>query len=404
MKTTFFLALGLSISVFSFAQRMYRCGYLVNCIGDTLYGQISFDHWKDPERVFFKEHNGHTIRYSLYEVRAIGFPGSDSYRRIIDQEGPKILHTLVDGNHIQLYEQLGGFHHFYIAFGSHYNPIIVTQASFRPLPRRFKTKEFKYEFRYLDPLSHNEIVIDTLELKNRFFSNSFLLDFAHTLNGNAGSRAFTPFNPRTHFVPFISTGRAIMVASGSLNKTWLSPLQFKKESTTYVEGGVDIYNNWFFKGFRLRLSAAYLPPVTVSGQSQADSTKWTLYFNSRQTIITVGTALIYGHNLGKISPYAYLGISYKLMILGHNHHEFYTQFKNAVVNFSNELKYYRAGMTPGLKAGMLFTRAGRIEINGFYDWAFLLAYSKSNGYGIFQNSAGLGLAYHFNSRRYKLER
>jgi hypothetical protein len=331
------------------------------------------------------------------------FPGSDSYRRIIDQEGPKILHTLVDGNKIQLYEQLGGFHHFYIAFGSRYNPVLVTQSAFRPLPRRFKAKEYEYEFQYLDPRTDSDIVIDTLELKSRFFSKSFLIDFAHVLNGNAGCRPLTPFYPRTHFVPFIGAGRAIMVASGSLNKTWLSPLQFKKESTTYVEGGVDIYNNWYFKGFRLRFSAAYLPPVTVSGQSQADSTSWTLYFNSRQTIITVGTALIYGHNLGMICPYAYLGISYKLQVLGHNHPELYTQFKNAVVNFSNELKYYRAGMTPGLKAGMLFTRAGRIEINGFYDWAFLLAYSKSNGYGIFQNTAGLGLSYHFSSRRPELQ-
>ncbi|OQP65508.1 hypothetical protein A3860_17745 [Niastella vici] len=396
MKPLIVLTLVLSIPLFSFAQRMYRYGCLVNRFGDTLYGQISFDHWKDPERVFFKEHNASTIRYSLYEVRAIMFPGSDCYKRIIDQEGPKILHILIDGNRIQLYEQLGGYRQFYIGFGSRYDPVVVTQAAFRPLPRYFNTKEFEYKFQYLDPRTESNIVTDTLQLKSTFFSKSFLIDFAHALNGNAGFKPLTQFHPRTHFVPFISAGHAMMVASGSLNKTWLSPLKFKKESITYVEGGIDIYNNWFFKGFRLRLSAGYLPPVTVSGQSQSDSTRWTLFYNSRQSIITVGTSLIYGHNLGKVCPYAYFGISYKLQILGHNHPELYTKFENSVANFSNELKYYRAGMTPGLKAGMLFTRAARIELNGFYDWAFLLAYSKKNGYGIFKNTAGLGLAYHFS--------
>jgi hypothetical protein len=396
MKPLIILTLALSISLFSFAQRMYRHGYLINRFGDTLYGQISFDHWKEPEKVFFKEHNQSVVRFSLYEVIAIIFPESDSYKRIIDHEGPKILHALVDGNRIQLYEQLGGNRQFYIGFGSRYNPVVVTQAAFRPLPRCFKTKQFEYEFKYLDPRTDNDIVIDTIQLKSTFFSKSFLIDFAHALNGNAGFRPLTKFHPRTHFVPFIGAGRAMMVASGSLNKTWLSPLKFKKESTTYVEGGIDIYNNWFFKGFMLRLSAGYLPPVTVSGQSLPDSTKWTLFYNSRQSIITVGTALIYGHNLRKVCPYAYFGISYKLQILGYNPPQLYTQFENSVTNFSNDLKYYRAGMTPGLKAGMLFTRAGRIELHGFYDWAFLLAYSKNNGYGIFQNTAGIGIAYHFS--------
>jgi hypothetical protein len=395
MKPLIILTLALSISVYSLAQRMYRSGYLVNHFGDTLYGQISFDHWNDPERVFFKEHNRPTIRYSLNEIWAIMFPGSDSYRRIIDQEGPKILHTLIDGHHIQLYEQLGGYRLFYIGFGPHYNPVVVTRAAFRPVARTFKSKEFYYEFRCIDPRTGGNI-IDTVEFKSNFFSKSFLLNYVNELNSNVGSRPFTPFHPHTHFVPFIGAGRALIVASGSLNKTWLSPLQFKKESTTYIEGGVDIYNNWTFKGFKLRLSAAYIPPVTVLGKSQADSNRWTLYFKSRQSILTVGTALIYGHNLGKISPYAYFGISYKLQVLGYNDPELYTQFENVVANFSNELKYYRAGMTPGIKVGMLLTKAGRIELNGFYDWAFLLAYSKSNGYGIFQNTAGLGLAYHFS--------
>jgi hypothetical protein len=397
MKPLIILTLALSITVYSLAQRMYRSGYLVNRFGDTLYGQISFDHWNDPERVFFKENNRPTIRYSLNEVRAIMFPGSDSYRRIIDKEGPKILHTLIDGHHIQLYEQLGGYRFFYIGFGPHFDPVVVTQAAFRPLTRSFKSKGFEYEFRCIDPRTSGNI-IDTLELKSNFFSKSFLLNYVNELNSNVGSRTFTPFHPHTHFVPFIGAGRALIVASGSLNKTWLSPLQFKKESTTYVECGVDIYNNWSFSGFKLRLSAAYIPPVTVSGRSQANFNRWTLYFSSRQSIITVGTALIYGHNLGKISPYAYFGISYKLQVLGYNDPELYTQFENVVENFSNELKYYRAGMTPGIKVGMLLTKAGRIELNGFYDWAFLIAYSKSNGYGIFQNTAGLGLAYHFSKQ------
>jgi hypothetical protein len=406
MKSLFTMLLVTYISNIAYAQRMYRHGYLVNRKGDTLIGQISFDHWKDPERLIFfkKETNDKPFRFSLYEIESVVFPGSDYYRRILDKEGPKMLQALTDGDNVQVYRQMGDTGHIYIGFGTHFLPTMIEPNAFIVISGKLNKEEGvrKYEFKYFDPRLGKGYKVDTLVSSGRLFSKEFIGDLAVKLNGSTNFHVFSPFRPRTHYVPYISFSRSVIVTSGSLQKTWLSPLQYKNEYTSYVEGGIDIYNNWFFKGFRLRLSAGYMAPVTISGQSPSDSARSTLKFSSHYKIISFGTSLLYGRSLGKNIPYAYLGISYKLQILGKNKSTLYSQHDREVVDFRNDLKYYHAGMTPGLRVGLILTNDGIIEVKGSYDWAFLLAYSKSNGYGVFQNVAGIGACYHFSKRPRKL--
>src|SRR5437879_4626812 len=140
MKRLLTLSIVLFISVISFAQRMYRYGYIVNWLGDTLSGQISFDHWKAPERVFFKGNDGRKVQYSLYDVKTINFPASDLYRMFIDKEGPKIFHALFDGDHIQVYEGMGESHQYYIGFGNQFLPTIIVPTAFKPLPGKIQKK------------------------------------------------------------------------------------------------------------------------------------------------------------------------------------------------------------------------------------------------------------------------
>lgn len=113
-------------------------------------------------------------------------------------------------------------------------------------------------------------------------------------------------------------------------------------------------------------------------------------------MLTLGSSILYGHSLGKFFPYAFLGISCKLQLIGCGRPDLYMEYGNNEVNtFTNQLKYYKAGFMPGLKAGTLLTKSGKFEITGFYDFAYLRAYSKSNGYGIYQNIGGVGVGYHF---------
>ncbi|MVT07713.1 hypothetical protein [Chitinophaga tropicalis] len=398
MKPFFVFVLGLCLPVLIVAQRMYRCGYLVDRFGDTLSGQISFDHWKEPGKILFKAPGSPVARYSLYEIRLIVFPGSDTYKRIIDEEGPKILHSLVDGGYIQLYEQMGGECHFYLGYGEDFMPAVIDPRSFKPLPKPIYKDGCSYVFSYYDPRKGVMPLVDTLELKGTFFSKPWLEELAYKLNGGANARSFTSFRPSTHFVPFIGAGRGQAIVTGGPDRAWLSVLAFEKQPVVYVEAGVDIYNNWFFKGFRLRLSASYLPRVAISGRNKSDSTLSTVNFYTRQSMSTVGAALLYGHSIGKVCSYAYLGISNKLQILNYNRPSLYTTFDGTVTHFPDELAYYKAGMSTGLKAGLLFSRAARIEVTGFYDWGFGFANSNRDGYSLYRNTAGVGIAFHFARR------